>query len=201
MKVDFLNSEAELLVQIICILFFFTLTNCSKLVQMVVVVPISHLHTNMWKFLLFISVVDIIIKKCLPLLSVSIDKWQRYFKIIISKIKIGGKKVLLASPPDIWGGERGCIFEGFPGGSDGKDLSVMQETQVRSLGSADSLEKGMATHSSILAWRIPWTEEPGRLQSMGSQRVGHDWATSLSLSCVTNGLINHAYVMELPKTS
>ena len=48
-----------------------------------------------------------------------------------------------------------------------------------SLGREDPLEKEMATHSSILAWRIPWTEEPGRLQSMGSQRVGHDWAISL----------------------
>ena len=47
----------------------------------------------------------------------------------------------------------------------------MQQTQVRSLGQADPLEKDMATHSSILAWKIPWTEEPGRLQSMGSQRV------------------------------
>ena len=50
-----------------------------------------------------------------------------------------------------------------------KNLSVMQETQVRSLGQEDTLEKGMATHSSILARRIPWTEEPGGLQSMGSQ--------------------------------
>ena len=50
----------------------------------------------------------------------------------------------------------------------------MQETQVHSLGQEDSLEKGMATHSSILAWRIPWTEEPGGLQFMGLQRVGHD---------------------------
>ena len=46
------------------------------------------------------------------------------------------------------------------------------------------LEKAMAPHSSTLAWKIPWTEEPGRLQSVGSQRVGHDWATSLSLSCL-----------------
>ena len=53
----------------------------------------------------------------------------------------------------------------------------MQETWVWSLGQEDPLEKGMATHSSILAWRIPWTEEPGGLQSMGLQRVGHDWAT------------------------
>ena len=49
------------------------------------------------------------------------------------------------------------------GGSDGKSLPAMWETQVRSLGRKDALEKGMATHSSILAWRIPWTEEPGRL--------------------------------------
>ena len=49
----------------------------------------------------------------------------------------------------------------------------MQETQVQSLGQDDTLEKGMATSSSILAWRIPWTEEPGGLQSMGPQRVGH----------------------------
>ena len=55
-----------------------------------------------------------------------------------------------------------------------KNLSVRRETQVLSLGQEDSLEKGKATHSSILAWRIPRTEKPGRLQSMGSQRVGHD---------------------------
>ena len=54
----------------------------------------------------------------------------------------------------------------------------MQETQVRSLGQEDLLEKETATHSSILAWRIPWTEEPGGLQSMGSQTVGHDCATN-----------------------
>ena len=50
----------------------------------------------------------------------------------------------------------------------------MQETEVQSLGWEDPLEEGMATHSSILAWRISWAEEPGRLQTMGSQRVGHD---------------------------
>ena len=55
-----------------------------------------------------------------------------------------------------------------------KSLPAMQETWVRSLSWEDPLEKGMATHSSILAWRIPWTEEPGGLQSMGSKRVGHD---------------------------
>ena len=56
-----------------------------------------------------------------------------------------------------------------------KCLPAMQETWVRSLGCEDPLEKEMATHSSILAWRIPWTEEAGGLQSTGSQRVGHDW--------------------------
>ena len=55
-----------------------------------------------------------------------------------------------------------------------KHLPPMRETWVRSLGWEDPLEKEIATHSSILAWRIPWTEEPGRPQSMGSQRVGHD---------------------------
>ena len=55
-----------------------------------------------------------------------------------------------------------------------KSLSAMHGTQVQSLSQEDTLEKGMLTPSSILAWRIPWTEEPGRLQSMGSQRVGHN---------------------------
>ena len=55
-----------------------------------------------------------------------------------------------------------------------KNLPAMQGTQLQSLGQEDPLEKDMATHSSILAWRIPWTEEPGGPQSIGSQRVGHD---------------------------
>ena len=60
-----------------------------------------------------------------------------------------------------------------------KNPPMMQETWVRSLGWENPLEKQMARHASILAWEIPWTEEPGGLQSMRSQRVGHDWATSL----------------------
>ena len=55
-----------------------------------------------------------------------------------------------------------------------KHLPAVRETQVRSLGWEEPLEKEMATHSSTLAWKIPWTEDPGRLQSMGSQRVGQD---------------------------
>jgi len=82
------------------------------------------------------------------------------------------------------------IFD-FPGGSDGKvsvynagDPLVLLPNLVQSLGWEDPLEKEMAIHSSTIAWKIPWTEEPGRLQSMGSQRVGHDWATSLR--CMVN---------------
>ena len=63
-----------------------------------------------------------------------------------------------------------------------KHLPAMRETWVQPLGREDPLEKEMVTHSSILAWRIPWSEEPGRLQSMGPQRVGHDRATSLLTS-------------------
>ena len=62
----------------------------------------------------------------------------------------------------------------FPRAQTVKNLPAMQETRVRPLGWEVPLEKGVAIHSSILAWRIPWTEKTGRLQSMGSQRVGHD---------------------------
>ena len=64
-----------------------------------------------------------------------------------------------------------CVAQGV------KNFPAMQETWVRSLGQEDPLEKGKAAHSIILAWEIPWTQEPGRLQSMGSQRVRHDGAT------------------------
>ena len=63
-----------------------------------------------------------------------------------------------------------------------KHLPTMQETRVQPLGQEDLLEKEMATHSSILAWKIPWTEEPGSLQSMGLQRVEHNRVVSLSLA-------------------
>ena len=65
-----------------------------------------------------------------------------------------------------------------------KRLPVIQESWVWSLGWEDPLEKAMATHSSTLAWKIPWVEEPGGLQFMGSQRVGHDWATSHYLTAL-----------------
>ena len=78
-----------------------------------------------------------------------------------------------------------------------KHLPVMWKTQVWSLSREDPLEKEMATHSSILAWRIPWTEEPDGLQPMGSQRVGHNWATSLSLSLGYVGLICSTWDLSL----
>ena len=78
-----------------------------------------------------------------------------------------------------------CIHQGASLVAQGlKRLPTMWVTWVWSLGWEDPLGKEMATHSSILAWRIPWTEEPGGLQSTGSQRVGHDWATSLSFTFI-----------------
>ena len=77
-----------------------------------------------------------------------------------------------------------------------KHLPTMQETRVQPLGREDLLEKEMATHSSILVWKIPWTEEPGRLQSVGSQRVEHDWATSLTHSLKFN--IKTEYLRDFP---
>ena len=64
--------------------------------------------------------------------------------------------------------------QGFSDGSDGKESACKEETGVRSLGREDPLEKKMATHSSVLVWKIPWMEEPGRLQAIGSQTVRHD---------------------------
>ena len=74
----------------------------------------------------------------------------------------------------VWGRPTGLV--GFPRDSVVKNHPAKQERQVWSLGWKDPLEEGMAAHSGILAWRIPWAEEPGRLQYIGSQRVGHDWS-------------------------
>ena len=83
----------------------------------------------------------------------------------------------------------------FPGGSDGK-ASVYNAGDLGSIpGLGRYLEKEMATHSNTIAWKIPWTEEPGRLQSMGSQRVGHDWATLLSLFTIQR--VRHDWATEL----
>ena len=82
-----------------------------------------------------------------------------------------------------------------------KSLPSMWETQVQSLGREDSLEKEMETHSSILAWKIPWIEEPGRLQYMESQRVRQDWATSLHFTsfCEWSVISNVNFVWHVEK--
>ena len=78
-----------------------------------------------------------------------------------------------------------------------KNPPAMQETRVRSLGQEDPLEKGMATHSSILAWRIPWTEEAGGLQSMGSQRVGHNWAINTTTNTPAASFHVFAFIISV----
>jgi len=80
-----------------------------------------------------------------------------------------------------------------------KRLSTMWETQVQSLGREDPLEKEMAILSSTIAWKMPWMEEPGRLQSMGSRRVRHDWATSLSCIGEGNGNPLQCSCLENPR--
>ena len=98
---------------------------------------------------------------------------------------------------------------GLPGGSDGKESACNVGDWVRSLVWEDPLEEGMATHSSILAWRIPWTEEPGRLQSTGLQRVGHHWVTKHMLPYISlvilylvillgNCVFSDAFVLKIP---
>ena len=84
-----------------------------------------------------------------------------------------------------------------------KNPPAIQETRVRSLNQEDPLEKGMATHSSILAWRIPWTEEPGGLQFMGFQRVGHDWMTNTHTNAHTcvHTTSKHHVTVKLQRTS
>ena len=92
------------------------------------------------------------------------------------------------------------VTMGFPGGSDGKASAYSAGDRVRYLGREDPLEKEMETHSSTLAWKILWIEVPSRLQSMGSQRVGHDWATSLSLGSHygPHGLTVSSHHVSLP---
>ena len=87
----------------------------------------------------------------------------------------------------------------FPGGSGVKNPPAMQKLQemlVLSLGGKDPLEEGMATHSSILAWRILWTEEPGGLQSIGLQRAGHNWSDSACTHMAPMGLMGLTWIVS-----
>ena len=93
------------------------------------------------------------------------------------------------------------ICMGFPGGSDSKESTCSAEDLGLIPGWEDPLKEGMATHSSILAWRIPWTQEPGGLQSMGSQRAGHDWATNHSTAYMSILISRFIPPLHLPLVS
>ena len=93
---------------------------------------------------------------------------------------------------------------GFPGGSVANILPAMQELQetwVQSLGQEDPLEEGMATHSSIVSWRIPWTEEPGGLQTTGAQRVRYDWSNLIHTRELVNAISTVPEQRERPTVS
>ena len=87
------------------------------------------------------------------------------------------------------------MFWGFPGGSDGKESTCNAGVLGLIPGREDLLEKGMATHSNTLAWRIPRTEELGGLQSMGLQRVGHDWMINTHVFCCLKKI---EYIVQIP---
>ena len=110
---------------------------------------------------------------CPSVMSVIVSYIPRFFSLMHCYFSVSKMCLTLLNPMNC--SMPGCLALHYL-------LPAMWETWVWSLGWEDPLEKEMATHSSILAWRIPWTEEPGGLQSTGSQRVGHNWATSLSLS-------------------
>ena len=110
-------------------------------------------------------------------MRVASDDFSKKWKLKYSICKV----YLLKDVSSYLDDERSLVALWFPGGSAGKESACTVETWVRSLGREDPLEKGKATHSSILVWRIPWTQEPDRLQSTGSQRVRHDWATKALL--------------------
>ena len=94
------------------------------------------------------------------------------------------------------------LLMGFPGGSDSKGSACNAETQVRSLGEEDPLKKGMATHSNILAWRIPWTEGPDGLQSMESQEIRHDRASNTFKPFLSTRFCTiHSFHLEKPANS
>ena len=127
------------------------------------------------------------------LYSLSQDKWTKYSIYIYNEPNSDNKYYAKWNRPDAKDKSYGFIYIclGFPGGISGKEptwqcrsCQCRPETWVQSLGWEDPLEKEMAIHCSMLAWKIPWTEVPGGLKFIGSQRVGHDWMnntfTSLS---------------------
>ena len=112
------------------------------------------------------SIVDVTVRVHFPYITLEKGRSEERGRLLLSS-------PLASARRKRWSPAQKTI-EGLPGGSVVKNLPAMQETWVRSLGQEDPLEKEMAIHSSILAWEIPGPEEPGGLQSMGLQRVGHD---------------------------
>ena len=108
-------------------------------------------------------------------LNIWAEAWKSYLKYNLKVYSLGDYKFFQSH--SLADGFRSCS-EDSPVAQMVKNLPAMLETWVWSLGQEDPQEKGTASHSSIPAWRIPWTEEPGGPQSIGSQRVGHDWASS-----------------------
>ena len=140
-----------------CLLVITVLTGVVLICISLIVSDVEHLFNTCW------SLVCLLWEKFLPVFH-----WI-FFWVFMHSSYISATNPLIES------------HLGFPGGSDGKESafhSGRQETQVQSLSQEDPLEKGMTTHPSVLAWRIPWTEESEGVQKMGSQRVGHDWATN-----------------------
>ena len=107
--------------------------------------------------------------------SLSLSAFPTEKRRLPAHFNFGGHGVILC---------RWCVDWGFPGDSDSKESAPNAQDPGLILSQEDPLMKGMATPSSILAWRIPWTEEPGKLQSIGSQRAGHDRITNIFTFCV-----------------
>ena len=135
-------------------------------------------YINEYRDLGFLSSMVYIRKDCLSFHQVMNESEYSFFKKcqISWNCEISSSRQILVRLSDVLH-KISVKARGLPGGSAVKNLPAMQEPQetwVRSLGQEDPLEKEMATHSSNLAWRIPWTEKPGGLQSIGSQRIAHD---------------------------
>ena len=115
-------------------------------------------------------------------LKLNIQKTKIMASSLITSWQIDGRQWKKWQTLFCFGAPKSAFFYGFPGGSEDKAFACNAGDPGLIPGLGRPLEKEMATHSSLLAWRIPWTEEPGGLQSTGLQRVGHDWATSHTLT-------------------
>ena len=142
----------------------------------------------------WLQVISVVSTFCGPILGFGLFYWDivAYNVVLVSAVQRGEATMFIRISPPFWASLTSLAAQTV------KRLPTMRETQFQSLGGEDPLEKEMAPHSSILAWRIPWTEEPGRLQSMGLQRVRHDWATSLSLPLHPTPLGHHRALSWAP---